>query len=49
MSKEIYDALPGEKCLVTIPGAGHGLSYVVAPEDYIAAAAKFFAPIENRA
>lgn len=49
MSKEIYDALPGEKCLVTIPGAGHGLSYVVAPKDYIAAAAKFFAPIENRA
>ena len=48
MSKEIYDALPGHKKLVTIPGAGHGLSYVVAPERYIEEASVFFGPIENK-
>jgi len=42
MSREMYDACPGKKQLVTIPGAGHGLSYPVAPQKYLDAMRKFF-------
>ena len=42
MSQINYDACPTRKKLVMIPGAGHGLSYPVAPELYIQEMADFF-------
>ena len=42
MSKINFDACPTRKMLVTIPGAGHGLSYPVDPEKYLAALREFF-------
>ena len=42
MSQINYDACPTRKKLVLIPGAGHGLSYPVAPELYIQEMADFF-------
>ena len=42
MSKQNYDACPSRKALVTIPGAGHGLSYPVAKEQYLQAMRDFF-------
>jgi fermentation-respiration switch protein FrsA (DUF1100 family) len=44
MSLENYEACASRKKLVTIPGAGHGLSYPVAPERYLAELADFFGP-----
>ena len=44
MSQTLYDACPGKKRLVTIPGAGHGLSYAVDPERYLAELRDFFGP-----
>lgn len=44
MSRICYEACSSRKKLVTIPGAGHGLSYPVDPEGYIAAAREFFHP-----
>lgn len=42
MSKINYDACSGRKKLVFIPGAGHGLSYPVAPDYYIGEMEEFF-------
>lgn len=42
MSKENYDACISHKQLVTIPGAGHGLCYPVAPKQYLRVLAEFF-------
>lgn len=42
MSKENYDACTAPKCLLTIPGAGHGLSYGVEPERYLEVVADFY-------
>lgn len=42
MSKINYDACPSRKMLVTVPGAGHGLSYPIDPEKYFAALREFF-------
>ena len=42
MSKINYDACPTRKALVTIPGAGHGLSYPVSKEQYLQAMRDFF-------
>ncbi len=42
MSKENYDACTSRKQLVTIPGAGHGLSYPVDPERYLSTLKSFF-------
>lgn len=42
MSRALYDACLSRKRLVTIPGAGHGLSYPVAPEAYVQAMREFF-------
>ena len=42
MSRELYDACPSKKKLVTIPDAGHGLSYPVAPERYLETLREFF-------
>ena len=43
MSRECYEACASRKMLVTIPGAGHGLSYPVDPETYLNALRDFFA------
>lgn len=42
MSKLNYDACPAPKKLITIPGAGHGLSYPIDPENYFSALREFF-------
>ena len=42
MSKECFDACVAKKRLITIPGAGHGLSYPVEPERYLKEARDFF-------
>ena len=44
MSKANFDACPSRKKLVTIPGVGHGLCYLVDPEGYLQAMREFFAP-----
>ena len=44
MSKECFDACASRKQLVTIPNAGHGLSYAVAPDIYIETLKQFFGP-----
>ena len=45
MSVENFNACPAPKKLVTTPGAGHGLCYLVDPEGYLQAAREFFDPI----
>jgi fermentation-respiration switch protein FrsA (DUF1100 family) len=45
MSREMYDACPTRKALITIPGAGHGLDYAVDPQKYLATLREFF-PVE---
>ena len=42
MSRAVFDACPTRKALVTIPNAGHGLSYAVAPERYIQTLREFY-------
>ena len=42
MSRINYEACPTRKQLVTIPGAGHGLCYPVAPQHYLDEMRKFF-------
>lgn len=42
MSKAVFDACPSPKRLVTIPGAGHGLCYLIDPECYLKNVAEFF-------
>ena len=43
MSRICYEACASaKKKLVTVPGAGHGLSYPVDPEGYIEALREFF-------
>lgn len=44
MSREVYEACPSRKKLVTMPGAGHGLSYPSAQEEYLMHARQFFHP-----
>ena len=44
MSRENYEACTGRKKLITIPGAGHGLSYAVDPERYLKELYDFFGP-----
>jgi fermentation-respiration switch protein FrsA (DUF1100 family) len=44
MSRINYDACASHKELVLIPGAGHGLAYPVAPDEYVSAMKKFFHP-----
>lgn len=41
MSQANYDACTTQKKLVLVPGAGHGLGYLVAPEDYLQALREF--------
>ncbi len=42
MSRANYEACVSEKRLVTVPGAGHGLSYPVEPERYLRELRDFF-------
>ena len=42
MSRNIYEACHSKKRLVTVPGAGHGLSYPTDPEGYRQALQEFF-------
>jgi len=42
MSRENFQACTSTKRLVTIPGAGHGLCYLVDPEGYLSALREFF-------
>ena len=42
MSRECFEACVSKKRLVTVPGAGHGLSYPVEPERYLREAKEFF-------
>ena len=44
MSRINYEACTTRKMLVTIPGAGHGLSYMIEPETYLNALKEFFNP-----
>ena len=44
MSEKLYEACPSRKRLVTVPGAGHGLSFPVDQEGYLKAAREFFGP-----
>ena len=44
MSRENYEACAGKKRLVTVPGAGHGLSYAVQPQRYLQELRDFFGP-----
>ena len=44
MSHENYEACAGRKRLVTVPGAGHGLSYAVQPQRYLQELRDFFGP-----
>ena len=44
MSRNMYDAYQGKKALITIPNAGHGLSYPVDQERYIQTLRDFFGP-----
>lgn len=41
MSREIFDACSADKTLVTFPGAGHGLSYLVDTEHYATTVSSF--------
>ena len=42
MSRANFEACAGRKRLVTVPGAGHGLSYPVDPERYLSELRAFF-------
>lgn len=42
MSREVYDACTSPKKLVTIPGAGHGLVYLVDNQKYFQSVVDFF-------
>ena len=42
MTKKLYEACASKKSIALIPGAGHGLCYLVQPEEYVAAIKKAF-------
>lgn len=44
MSRINYEACASRKRLVTVPGAGHGLSYPIDPKTYLDALREFFGP-----
>ena len=44
MSKKMYDACQAPKKLITVPGAGHGLSVLTAPDLYYHSLRDFFGP-----
>ena len=44
MSRENYEACAAPKAILTVPGAGHGLSYLAAPEQYVKTLEDFWHP-----
>ncbi len=42
MSRKNYDACSSKKMLVTVPGAGHGLSYLIDSKKYLSSLKNFF-------
>lgn len=46
MSRQLYDACQSKKRLVTVPNAGHGLSYLMARQQYLDALWDFFCDAE---
>ena len=44
MSRRLFAACPSRKQLVTVPGAGHGLCYLMDDAGYMKAAREFFGP-----
>ena len=44
MSRENFEACVSRKRIVTMPGAGHGLSYPAEPDRYVQALLEFFGP-----
>lgn len=46
MSRENFDACASEKKLVTVPGAGHGLSFLIDPKRYLKEMSSFFGRCE---
>ena len=48
MSVRNHEACASHKKLVMISGAGHGISYLVDPDNYLAALKEFFDPILDR-
>lgn len=44
MSQKCYDMCNSKKEILLVPGAGHGLSYPVAPQQYLSALKQFFGP-----
>ena len=45
MSVKNYDACVSRKKLVTVKGAGHGLAYIVDPDEYLKELNEFFTPL----
>lgn len=45
MSRQMHAVCTAKKMLVTVPGAGHGLSYPARPEQYLDAMVEFFGPL----
>jgi len=48
MSIENYNACATEKKLVLVPGAEHGIAYIVDKDSYVESLRSFFEPIEKR-
>ena len=48
MSRRNYEVCSSRKALITIPGAGHGLSYPVDPQRYLQTLQDFFGPEASR-
>ena len=44
MSQANFDACPTRKAIITVPDAGHGLSYALQPERYLTTLRDFFGP-----
>lgn len=44
MSRRLYDLCPARKAIMTVPGAGHGLSYALMPKEYRKVLNDFFGP-----
>ena len=44
MSRVNFEACASRKAIVTVPGAGHGLSYAVEPQRYLQTLREFFGP-----
>lgn len=44
MSRRNFEVCTSRKTLITVPGAGHGLSYPVEPERYLETLKEFFGP-----